>query len=139
MSFLVRADNGYKWQTIRMDKLSFDSVAKVILVSEELADRLLQNRDLWRKIPPKPVKDELGFSHVCEHAIKISYRWGDETATRDAKIYVSSQLKQSPRMTGTGSMASVHLLVPSSLATPEVESASTVQPNYHLTPQSQGT
>ena len=124
-----------------MDKLGFDSIAGVILVSEEMAEMLLKRGDLWRKISPKTIRDELGVSHVCENTIKISYRWGNESSTKDAKIYVSSQLKQRPRKNGntSSSMTTIHLLVPNALATPETDLTSMVQPNYHLPPQTQGT
>ncbi|KIW68045.1 hypothetical protein PV04_04015 [Phialophora macrospora] len=137
MSLLVRADNGSKWKSIGLDDLSFDPTVGDILVSEELAEMLLTRGDFWRRIRPKTVKDELKVNHVCEHALKISYRWGNETSTRDAKIYVSSALKEHDRKNGNGSLTRVNLLVPKTLDTQQTESASTVQPNYHLPPQTQ--
>ncbi|KAJ9604651.1 hypothetical protein H2200_010765 [Cladophialophora chaetospira] len=138
MSLLVRADNGSQWQTIGIEKLSFESTAKVLLISEELAEKLLRKGDLWRSVsPPKTVKDEFGVNHVCKNAIKISYRWGNETSTQDAKVYVSSRVKQTPRPNGKNVKATVQLLVPDSFAPLETDSAPTVQPIYHLPPQTQ--
>jgi hypothetical protein len=109
-------------------ELSLDATAGVIIVSEELAIRLLKHRDLWRRIPSRTVKDDHGNNHVCEHVIKVSYRWSNDDSTRDAKIYVSRQW----------TLARVHLLVPTALDPPKPATSPTVKPTYQLRPQTQG-
>jgi len=125
MCVLIRADNGSPFQTVDMGALSQDMTVGAMVISEELAGRLLQRKELWRKISPRAITDDQGVNHICQHLIKVSWRWGSENCTSDAKVYISSKLRN------------VDLLVPGGSGPLGMRSTPTVQPNYYMPRQTQ--
>jgi len=137
MCLLIRADDGYRFQEVDLAAVSHDTTAGAMVISEELAGRLLPRKDLWRRISPRPIVDDLGLKHHCEHSFQVSYRWETDKGTRDAKVYVSSKLNQQDRLNERGSLAKVDLLVPRGSGPVEARSTPTVAPNYLLPLQTQ--
>lgn len=133
------ANGADEWKTVKMEALSHDSSAGVMVISEELAKRLFESRRLWRNISPRTVTDDLGCNHICQYSIEVRYCWNtDNRRTKGATLYVSSQLKRSVRSNDGNVMATVDLLVPSDAVQFETTLAHAVFPNYHLPRQTKG-
>lgn len=114
-----------------------------MIISQRLAyEMLVKNPKLLRKTPARRFKDDDGLEHVCNQVISVTWRWGIDEGTRDAEVYVSSQLDNKTWIDESGQKATLDLLVPKELDDDddeEKELGHAVRPAYQLPPQTLGT
>lgn len=124
-----------------MQEIKRDRTVAKMVISKRLALKLVGgNPDKWIKVNQREITDDEGTTHVCGHALTVSWRWALHDSTRDNTVYISSKLHaQKSEQGNTAPKGMFDLLVPERYDSTDLRSSRPgFKPVYHLSTKTQG-